>query len=282
MPELLEKPSVLKSPAMDVVRPGHMNVFTPPAIWPPLFTLPRRMPANWGKVALLTLSLVVHAAVLAGIASGKSTVVADAAPLLVTLRTIVVPPIAQAPAVPDSRSSPRAQQDVPPKASSLPPRHRDLIPKPSPSSALLPSPIPAPQRVSTSATSAVTKNDTEPMPRAPDADPVSAASPPAPVLSATPSAVVPARFDADYLRNPAPAYPAAARRSQEEGKVVLKVNVSAQGEPVEVLVESSSGYPRLDRAALDAVRRWRFIPARVGEERVAATVLVPLNFRLTD
>ncbi|VEB40143.1 TonB family C-terminal domain [Chromobacterium violaceum] len=62
-----------------------------------------------------------------------------------------------------------------------------------------------------------------------------------------------------YLNNPAPAYPTVSREEGEEGTVRLRVHVSAQGLPQEVSVQSSSGFPRLDRAALAAVKRWRFI-----------------------
>lgn len=78
-----------------------------------------------------------------------------------------------------------------------------------------------------------------------------------------------ARFDANYLRNPAPAYPAMSRRLGEEGRVVLRVFVDIDGRPEQVELKNSSGFPRLDQAAEDAVRRWKFVPAKRGEEAVA-------------
>ncbi len=111
-----------------------------------------------------------------------------------------------------------------------------------------------------------------PQPPAPPAPPVIA--PPAPV------AVVAARFDADYLHNPKPAYPAISRRNGEEGKVLLKVRVSPQGAALDVAVSRSSGFSRLDTAALDAVTRWRFVPARRGDEAVESSVIVPVTFAL--
>ena len=126
----------------------------------------------------------------------------------------------------------------------------------------------------------------------PLAAPRAPASPTAPSAASAPSAVsVPAvadaaptapRFDADYLHNPAPAYPAMARRNGEEGRVQLSVRVSAQGRAEQVEVRHSSGYARLDEAALATVRQWRFVPARRGEEAVAASVLVPIVFRLEN
>lgn len=100
--------------------------------------------------------------------------------------------------------------------------------------------------------------------------------PPAP----PPEPLIAARFDAAYLANPKPAYPLASRRMGESGVVRLRVQVSADGQTLQVEVKQSSGYPRLDQAAMEAVTGWRFIPARRGEMAVASWVLVPLNFAL--
>jgi protein TonB len=92
--------------------------------------------------------------------------------------------------------------------------------------------------------------------------------------------VVGARFDADYLKNPAPPYPAVSRRMREEGKVVLRVAVTPAGTADNVDVKTSSGSERLDEAALRAVRQWKFVPARRGDTPVASFVLVPILFKL--
>jgi protein TonB len=113
-----------------------------------------------------------------------------------------------------------------------------------------------------------------PQPPAPVSAPAIVAAPaPAP-------AFVAARFDADYLDNPKPAYPHASRRLGEEGKVVLRVFVSAEGEAKLVEVKHSSGFQRLDQAAEEAVARWRFVPAKRGEQAVTAWVVVPIVFSL--
>lgn len=114
---------------------------------------------------------------------------------------------------------------------------------------------------------------------APQPEPRPVEAPPAPPA---PPAIVAARFDADYLQNPKPVYPAISRRLGEEGKVVLRVRVSAQGASLAVEIKQSSGFPRLDAAARAAVEKWRFVPARQGSEAVEATVLVPLNFTLDN
>lgn len=110
---------------------------------------------------------------------------------------------------------------------------------------------------------------------------VAAAPAPAPA-AAVPAPVTAARFDADYLQNPKPVYPPMSRRLGEEGKVVLRVRVSAQGGPISVEISQSSGYVRLDEAARSAVERWRFVPAKQGGEAIDSSVLVPLNFTLNN
>ena len=95
-----------------------------------------------------------------------------------------------------------------------------------------------------------------------------------------PAAVTPPAFEADYLENPPPAYPRLSRRLREEGEVELRVRVSPAGEALAVELARSSGSGRLDQAALQAVRSWRFEPARRGAQAVEAWVRVPILFKL--
>lgn len=87
---------------------------------------------------------------------------------------------------------------------------------------------------------------------------------------------------AAYLRNPKPAYPAMALRRGMQGLVLLLVKVSDRGEPLTVTIKKSSGFMLLDKAALKAVRAWRFAPATRGGRSVAAGVEVPIRFSLND
>ena len=120
------------------------------------------------------------------------------------------------------------------------------------------------------------------------ADAARASTPTAPAAPAAPAApsaaraetVTPPSFSAAYLRNPPPAYPAAARRNGEEGTVTLRVLVSAEGSPTRIELERSSGSRLLDAAAIEAVRGWRFQPARRGSQAIEDWALVPLRFRL--
>ncbi|MEQ1516363.1 MAG: TonB family protein, partial [Usitatibacteraceae bacterium] len=81
-------------------------------------------------------------------------------------------------------------------------------------------------------------------------------------IPASPAEVEPPKFDAEYLENPAPAYPALSRRMGEQGRVIVRVFVDANGAANHLEIKTSSGSQRLDAAALDAVRRWKFLPAK--------------------
>jgi len=84
-----------------------------------------------------------------------------------------------------------------------------------------------------------------------------------------------------YLRTPRPAYPRLARSRGWQGVVQLLVTVDRTGQPVQVEIASSSGYPLLDRSALRAVRRWRFMPALRDGRPVRSRIRVPVRFSLT-
>lgn len=96
------------------------------------------------------------------------------------------------------------------------------------------------------------------------------------------NAFVPPKSNAAYLKNPKPAYPKIALRRGMQGLVLLNVQVSPKGLPLSVLVKRSSGFVLLDKAALEAVKRWRFAPATRGGIPVMAKVDVPIRFSLKD
>lgn len=79
-----------------------------------------------------------------------------------------------------------------------------------------------------------------------------------------------------------PTYPSASRRAGEEGTVRLKVLVDEKGRPRDVTVANSSGFPRLDQAAMEAVRKWRFVAATDGTNAISAWTQVAITFRLTN
>ena len=77
-----------------------------------------------------------------------------------------------------------------------------------------------------------------------------------------------------------PAYPATPRRLGIQGTTMLRVHVLIDGRVGDVLVQETAGHPDLDQAAAEAVRRWRFDPARRGNDPVDMWVLLPVEFRL--
>lgn len=89
-------------------------------------------------------------------------------------------------------------------------------------------------------------------------------------------------FRLGTTHNPLPRYPLVARRRGWEGRVVLHVQVSVDGQPLSVLVAQSSRVDILDEAAVAALKNWRFEPARQAGFAVDAAVDVPITFRLRD
>jgi protein TonB len=144
------------------------------------------------------------------------------------------------------------------------------IPKPRP---VTPKPVPTPKTLLVAEKPAAEPAQAAPAPPPPPAPAVQAEE--APVV-----AVIPPRFDAAYLDNPAPPYPPMSRRMGEQGKVMLHVFVNPDGSAGKVELRTSSGASRLDQSALDTVKRWRFTPAKLGAQTVAAWVLVPISFTL--
>lgn len=92
------------------------------------------------------------------------------------------------------------------------------------------------------------------------------------------SGFIPAR----YARTVKPRYPGKARRAGWEGTTVLKVLVDPDGAPDRVAVDRTSGFEVLDAAAVKAVQRWKFHPARRGTDAVASWVRIPVAFKLKE
>ncbi len=107
------------------------------------------------------------------------------------------------------------------------------------------------------------------------------AAPDAPVVPAAGVALAPGDQPVPMAgQTPPPDYPAAALRRGDAGTVMVRVDVGADGVPTDVSIETRSGSRDLDRAALDAVRRWRFNPAQRDGQPVASSVVVPIDFNL--
>ena len=101
-----------------------------------------------------------------------------------------------------------------------------------------------------------------------------------PPAAAKPVAQTEPLFNAAYLNNPAPEYPAAAKRRGIEGTVILGVQVTANGRAAHITIHKTSGSDLLDFSALEAVSKWEFVPARAGDQNVESNVRVPITFSL--
>lgn len=114
----------------------------------------------------------------------------------------------------------------------------------------------------------------------PPAPPQAVSSPPA--VAAAPVADTEPDYRAAYLHNPRPSYPMAARRMGWEGRVVLNIEVLAEGTCGAVNVFQSSGHEILDNAALRTVKAWRFMPATRAGRPVTQWFKVPIQFSLKE
>ena len=146
-----------------------------------------------------------------------------------------------------------------------------------------PEPVPTPEPVPPKPEEILTTNQSEqvvapqPTPEPKRVEKKPAPQRPTPVAAAK-TANVPQPV---VIRNTPPIYPETARRAGWEGRVTVRVEVSADGSPISVALEKSSGYGVLDQAALRAVKSWRFQPRTMGGVAMAGTVDVPVNFTLS-
>ena len=110
--------------------------------------------------------------------------------------------------------------------------------------------------------------------------PIAAAIAVAPAAPPSPPAIQLPSSDASYLQNPKPPYPALSRRLNEQGKTTVRVMIGADGLPQRAEVAKSSGFDRLDQAALATVMRWRYVPGKRGGVAEAMWFNVPINWVL--
>ena len=99
-------------------------------------------------------------------------------------------------------------------------------------------------------------------------------------ITASAEPASPPSVDLAVRQSPQPAYPPQSRRLNEEGVVALAVLVDEQGRPMEVRVSKSSGFPRLDQAAIEGLRKWRFQAAMQQGVASRAWTTVRVRFRL--
>lgn len=162
----------------------------------------------------------------------------------------------------------------PPAPPTPPPPPPKVVPRTLPPP---PAPVIATTPVAEAAPAAMVVPPPPAEPPAPPAEPAAPPAPPAPPVARTiPSTAV------SYLEPPAPVYPLASRRLQEQGEVLIKVEIGTDGRARQVLVSRSSGSPRLDNAALTAVRAARFKPYTENGVPLVVWTTVPIQFELEN
>lgn len=232
---------------------------------------PATMPSSSQPLSVaLLLSGLVHAALLAGLVKLMLSQ-APALPLP-ALHLQLLPasqPGAQQAAQRPSRTDRPAQQP----AASKPTSPQPAQPAPS-ATALQPAApshgTPAAEPAAGAATAVATSN-ANPLSNSGDSKPAHTGS----------SDRQPAVYRSATLHNPEAPYPERSRELGEQGRVQLKVRVSAQGKALQVDIVGSSNSRRLDEAARQAVAEWRFLPARQDGVAIESSLLVPISFVLS-
>ena len=168
-----------------------------------------------------------------------------------------------------------AEPKIEPAPAPRPPE--PVVRKAPPAAAPAPRPVAQPDLApSPRAISATTEPSSAPSPVQASAPP----APPAPAAPPDPPKVQLPSSDADYLQNPKPAYPPISKRLGEQGKVVVRVLIAADGSAQQGEIRQSSGYDRLDQAALQTVLKWRYVPGKRAGVAEAMWFNVPIHFVL--
>ncbi|MGH8550785.1 MAG: energy transducer TonB [Methylococcales bacterium] len=218
-----------------------------------------------GELTLLV--LLLHVWIIESIIDSREPTV-PAQPLVMDVSLIaasVEKPKAAAPVV--------KQQPAPksPKKVRLPPKKTPLalIPRKAP---VVPAPAAAPESVASKPQSSQTQTSSS------SASPAAAGKK---NIKSDTETFTEARYQPNYRNNPAPEYPRIARKRGWEGTVLLLIQVTREGHCANVTVHRTSGHESLDKAAVEATRKWTFIPAKRGETPVASSVIVPIRFTLS-
>ena len=231
--------------------------------------------------ALIALAVVaLHGGILMLFQSGLLMRTAELLVPVQVLARLIEPPVVvpQTPVMEPPR--PVAKAPTTPVVKPITPR-TEAKPEKPPLAAPRPPPALLPQAVTEPSPS-------PPAPNAPTAQP--APPPPAPVVaapaapsaqSAAPSVQLPSS-NADYLQNPEPKYPENSQRLNEQGTSTIRVLIGADGLPQRAEIGQSSGFDRLDRAALATVMRWRYVPGKRNGVPEAMWASVPIVWKLTS
>jgi protein TonB len=238
----------------------------------------RISPSSRKFLIALLFSTVSHAVAITLVDHSAVPTTPALAPLRIVLGSappIVTPPAAAGPEqtepTPEPTPEPAIKSEPPPEPTVKP----DGVPEPAPpppERKVAQTRHPRPKRPAPS-------SPVEPQPATEPTTVVAALSATAPTASAAAIISTESR-KVEYLYNPPPAYPPRARRLGLEGEVLIRTRVLPNGETDRLVLERSSGYALLDDAAMEAVRKWRFRPARRGDEQIVSWIEIPVRFRL--
>lgn len=226
------------------------------------------LPQHSKKSQVGALALVVVAHALALYWATRQVVLPVTKPQTMAMQAVVIMPVA----LPTQITEPT--KPVPVKQTPV------IQPKTQP--VLEPHPHLAPTEKSITLEKQVPVTKTEPVveQKAPvtpiqEAPVVSKATEPAPEPE-----IIPPRSDASSLNNPQPVYPSMSRRLAEQGRVLLEVLILANGKVGDIKLKQSSGYKRLDDAAIQAVKQWQYQPAKRGSQAIDFWYVQPISFNL--
>jgi protein TonB len=225
------------------------------------------MPRLNRNFTIVSSVLLLHVLVLWAMQTGLLRRMAEAvvpAEILVEIMTAPAAPPAPEPA-------PQPQPKVQAKA----PTPQPVQPTPTP--AATPQPSPAPLAI---APSAAAPAATAAAPTAVAAAPAAASTGTAVSAPPTPARVELPSSSADYLNNPKPPYPTLSKRLGEQGRVIVRVWIGTDGIASQASVKQSSGFDRLDQAAVATVLKWRYVPGKRGGVPEAMWFDVPVNWVL--
>ena len=208
--------------------------------------------------------VVLHVAILWAMQSGLLRRAAEIILPVEIISEIIEPPVPKV--------------EPPPPAPKPTPVKRTITKAPTPPPAPRPMAIADPTPAPNAPTGVLTPPPPAPPIDAPVAEAPAPSAPPA-APPAPPRIVLPSS-DADYLQNPRPAYPLMSKRLGEQGKVIVRVYIGADGLPQRAEIGKSSGYDRLDQAAISSVMRWKFVPGKRNGVAEAMWNNVPFNWVL--
>ena len=202
--------------------------------------------------------------------------------LLQRMVEVVVPvmAISQAEPPPPPSKPPEPPKPVdPPKPLPLTPPPKTVQPVLTPAPPVASPEPPAVLSAPTAAPTAPAVPAAAPSPPAPPPPPAPTPPPAAPSPPPPPKVELPSS-KADYLHNPPPDYPRMSKRLGEQGRVVVKVLIGEDGRAQKVELLTTSGFERLDKSAMEAAMRWRYVPGKRGGVAEAMWYQVPIQFTL--